>query len=232
MGRRNNRPALYELSRTRQDVDRQSADSDLDESVDSASMTWFTPGIGVRVPVGFLILACVLLVLISVGSWWLGFERGVSQTEQLMAERPPEFTVDPLLEPAGSRNTLESSNLSADGTGFNGAQGSVSAVSGSENAASEAPKAPWHFVLAETGGDGVQRLADFCRQQGLEVMVVPRNNTGLARIFALPGMTSSNRKAPGVQALDERIAAIGRRWKQNGGRTDFSDRYMDRLELP
>ena len=89
---------------------------------------------------------------------------------------------------------------------------------------------PWHFVLAETNLEGADRLAAFCLEHGLEVMVISRHNTGLARIIALPGQASSSRDTASVRAQEDQIVAIGRRWKQNGGRTDFSDRYMDRIE--
>ena len=89
---------------------------------------------------------------------------------------------------------------------------------------------PWHFVLAETNQPGADRLAEFCRLKGLEVMVIPRHNTGLARVIAMPGMETSSRQVPEVKAQDQLIAVLGRQWKQNGGRTDFSDRYMDRIE--
>ena len=232
MGRRNNKPALYELSRKNHPADHQPSPVPQDESVQSMGIPWFTPGVGVRVPVGFLILALVLFVLIGLGGWWLGFAQGVAETEQLMADRPSQFTVDPLQQPSDLGDPTESDKLSPNQTGLLEDQAGSPAGSESENGASEAPEPLWHFVLAETGQDGALRLAEFCRQQGLEVIVVPRNNTGLARILALPGMTTSNRKASGVRALDERIAAIGRQWKKNGGRTDFSDRYMDRLQAP
>jgi len=216
MPRRNNKPALYELTKSKQDRDLPAEAPSIEKADGSGeATTWLTPGAGVRIPGGFLFLAAVLLVILVGFAWWLGFNQGVAQTESLMAARPGGQLVDPLL---------------------------IEPVARSEASAAEAivepstpprspldSRKPWHFVLAETNKEGAERLAGFCRGQGLEVLVVPRHNTGLARVIALPGMATSSRQTEEARAQDSRIATLGRQWKRNGGRTDFSDRYVDRI---
>ena len=181
----------------------------------NASNNWLTPGVGIRVPGGFLLLGVIVLVLFVCLAWWLGYRQGVSQTEALMAASPAGQLVDPLLStPEATPPPLVNQMV----------------IEPSEPPRSPLDRQnPWHFVLAETNKAGAERLAEFCRGQGLEVLVVPRHNTELARVIALPGMATSSRQAAEARAQDARIATLGRQWKRNGGRTDFSDRYVDRI---
>ena len=219
MPRRNNRPALYELSRPRSedgDVSSESSHSNSMDDMGVSSPHWLTPGVGVRIPGGFLVLGGVILIGSIIGAWWIGYSSGVATTEAMMAANPDVVLLDPLLRP-----DPEPINMAA-GTPQGLIQSPIQPLITSER--------PWHFVLAETNQPGADRLAEFCRLKGLEVMVIPRHNTGLARVIAMPGMETSSRQVPEVRAQDQLIAVLGRQWKQNGGRTDFSDRYMDRIE--
>ncbi len=219
MARRNNRPALYELSRQRPDESKESYDPAQEASPEDLGISpphWLTPGVGVRIPGGFLFLGAILLIGSIIGSWWAGYSSGVARTEAMMAANPDGLLVDPLLFPT-QRPINEASGVDQ-----------MPLESGSTPVL--APERPWHFVLAETNQAGADRLAEFCRLQGLEVMVIPRHNTGLARVIAMPGMETSSRQLPEVSAQDQLIAVLGRQWKQHGGRTDFSDRYIDRIE--
>lgn len=219
MARRNNRPALYELSHPKSDVSNAPKDSQAHLSTEDMGVSaphWLTPGVGIRIPGGFLILAGVLLLGSIIGAWWLGYSSGVARTEAMMAANPDGILLDPLLEPVSPPIT----------------EPPVTGLEPLESASSRLidPERPWHFVLAETNQTGADRLAEFCQMKGLEVMVIPRHNTGLARVIAMPGMKTSSRQVPEVRAQDQMIAVLGRQWKQHGGRTDFSDRYMDRIE--
>ncbi|MDG2424400.1 MAG: hypothetical protein P8M22_10515 [Phycisphaerales bacterium] len=218
MARRSNRPALYELTQTQADRSGPVQESGVERGEEAVpATTWLTPGAGIRVPGGFLFLGAVLLVAFVCLAWWIGYRQGASRTESLMAASPGGVLVDPLLvqsqmvPPEQNQEAQEPQEpLWGSGT-----------ILDSQN--------PWHFVLAETNLAGAERLAGFCRGQGLEVLVVPRHNTGLARVIALPGMATSSRKTEKVRAQEARIAELGRQWKRNGGRTDFSDRYVDRI---
>ena len=219
MPRRNNRPALYELSRPRSedgDVSSESSHSNSIDGIGASSPHWLTPGVGVRIPGGFLVLGGVILVGSIIAAWWIGYSSGVATTEAMMAANPDVVLLDPLLRPDPEPIKTTSGTP----------QGSIESPVG-PLISSERPR---HFVLAETNQPGADRLAEFCRLKGLEVMVIPRHNTGLARVIAMPGMETSSRQVPEVKAQDQLIAVLGRQWKQNGGRTDFSDRYMDRIE--
>ena len=65
MGRRNNRPALYELSRPRPDASNVSNVVDGRHQSDDPAVSsphWLTPGVGIRIPGGFLVLGGLLLI--------------------------------------------------------------------------------------------------------------------------------------------------------------------------
>ena len=222
MSRRNNRPALYELSQGSVGSSERGlapGRGTADEPPSEGSRL-LMPGTGVRLPGGVLVAAILVVMLLIGGGWWLGFQQGVARTESLMAARPGQIPVDPMI---ASVMREPGEDLSPD---------TPSTPSASENRASDPDPEAWYFILAETSTAGAQRLAAFCRAQGLEVRVVPRHNTELARIVAMPGMASSSRQNDQVRAMDDRIDVIGRRWKNSGGRTDFSDRYLDRIFPP
>jgi hypothetical protein len=82
-----------------------------------------------------------------------------------------------------------------------------------------------YFVLAETRPRGAEEIAAFCRGQGLDAAVISGHNARYAKVIALPGLVSSRSTEPAYRALDARIEEVGRRWKQSGGRTNFSDKY-------
>ena len=219
MARKINRPALYELSRSKLEPTVEEGDNQSVRSPGELELSrthWLAPGVGIRVPGGFLVVAGLVLVGSIIGAWLLGYSSGVTRTEAMMAANPEGVLHDPLLTMSlpPIKEALESN---------------PEAVKSSQSPFTD-PQRPWHFVLAETNQEGAERLAEFCQLKGLEVMVIPRHNTGLARVIALPGMTSSSRQVSEVKAQDQLIAVLGRQWKQNGGRTDFSDRYMDRIE--
>jgi len=86
----------------------------------------------------------------------------------------------------------------------------------------------YYFVLAEWRPSDMERLAAYCRSQGLEVKVVSGDNARLAKLLALPGLQSDRSSDPAVQELAEKIAAVGRLWRANGGNTSFDDKYLMR----
>jgi hypothetical protein len=90
------------------------------------------------------------------------------------------------------------------------------------------PRIPgqWYFVLAETRRGGAEEIAAFCRQEGLDVAVVSGHNARLAKVIALPGLSSARATDPAFQELDASIASVGRRWRESGRRTSFADRYL------
>ena len=82
-----------------------------------------------------------------------------------------------------------------------------------------------YFVLAETRLRGADEIAAFCRGQGLDAAVISGHNARYAKVIALPGLVSARSTDPAYRALKARIEEVGRRWKQSGGRTNFSDKY-------
>ena len=191
---------LYELSKQRLNKDGQSEDRP------PALGDRLQPGASLRLPAGGVVLVVLGILAIAVTAWWAG---------RSSAPPGPTSALDPGLQPPG----LVHDPLIDPGT----------PVLNSPPPAIAGEAATWFFVLAETRPEGAGRLATYCRQHGLDARVIPGHNTRLARVIALPGLHSASTRTPAYRQLDARIRDLGRRWKDSGGTTDLSDRYLDRI---
>jgi hypothetical protein len=177
---------------------------------------------------GFVVVGIVLVLGLITLAWWLGKAAGQAEA-RIDAQRQGLTRVlqDPL-EYQQSPLTYETSPPEAAGS---------LPVPPPEPAPAVAEPPPdgdprvlgfHYFVLAETRPRGAEDIAAFCRGQGLDVAVISRHNTRLAKVIALPGLASARSTEPAYRALDARIEEVGRRWRQSGGRTNFSDKYLQR----
>jgi hypothetical protein len=84
-----------------------------------------------------------------------------------------------------------------------------------------------YFVLAETRPEGAVRLAEFCRERGLEAYVIRRNNSRFRRVIALPGLESRSTESPAYRGLSQEVLRVGLEWKSRyPGESDLSDSYL------
>ncbi len=225
MARRGSRPSLYEVARTRLDRAGQGADPPPEEAGEAPPPTSrFTPGSSLRLPMGFVVLGIVLVLGFIVLAWWLGKGAGEAEARvDARSQRPARVVLDPL-EHQSPAPVIEFPAMPAE---------VAASPLGQSPPAVEPPlggdprvRGFHYFVLAETRPAGAEEIAAFCREQGLDVAVVSSHNTRLAQVIALPGLASPRSSDPAHRALDARIEEVGRRWKQSGRRTSFSDRYL------
>ena len=210
MGRRQSKPALLELFETEQG-------QVVMPRNERAGASW-EPGRSMRVTAGHLLLGVALVMVLVVVTWMIAFRQGELQARaELESVIFQPLIEDPVLDPTPVPQR-------------------VAAASGSDAPVEEAlvgdPRQPglFYFVLAETRLEGALRLAGFCRELGLETWVIPRDNAGLARVIALPGVVTTSRTEEACRVLDERIGAIGIRWKDSGGASSLEDRYLVRWD--
>lgn len=254
MSKKTAQPALYEKMRNRPDpvapvkVDREPPPASDDRP---GFGQFLNPGQAIRLPVGYLFLGMgILIALISV-AYIAGSSRGKALEEQrrLQSEAPLEAINDPLMQgleapPAtttgkgmlGSGNSPRGANQPS---GSGGAKPAVSGLTpGPMGPIAPAPdkdprkKGLNYFILATTSKEGAVQLAEFCRSNGLETYVISRKNDRKSdagcRVVAFPGFDGKSRSSPEVKALEQRIHAIGDKWKSTQrGRTDLHDAYPE-----
>ena len=201
-------------------------------------MGLLSPGRTVRMPVGYMLLACAGMLLLLVGVYIIGVNAGKAiQRDRLAAN----FDISPRPSGVNDPLTLEprtSGSLGNPSSGGMLSGGSGGAVPKDNVAANGRPQSQWgpvvpasdprqkgwnYFVAAETTPAGAKRLAEFCRANGLETYVVPGKNG--SRVIVFPGFQGP-RGAPEVIALEDRIHQVGDKYKAaNRYETNMHDAY-------
>lgn len=173
---------------------------------------------------GFVVVGIVLILGVVTLAWWLG--KGAGEAEAIIDATRQGLTrvqQDPLVyQPPIVAEPVVPAAEEAPPTPPN------QPVAESEPPTDGDPRVRGfhYFVLAETRPGGAEEIAAFCREQGLDVVVVSSHNARLAQVIALPGLASPRSSDPAYRALDAKIEEVGRRWEQSGRRTSFSDRYL------
>ncbi len=193
------------------------------------------PGRVLRVPAGFLLLACGFVVLCLALSYMVGHRRGfgAAKTEY---EKLITATSVPVNDPLGSFQPVVETLPAAGASNAKPATPNVTPNStiGRNEPSDWKPVIPAkdprkkglnYFVLAQTSEQGSKTLAEFCRSNGLETYVVAGNNDRSRRVIAFPGFEASARTSSEIKALEAKIHSIGDKWKKNKGTTDLHDAY-------
>lgn len=212
-----------------------------------APLGWINPGRTVAFPVGYGFVAAALALTIIVLAFVAGHQRGEAGAEArfdqtlLDSSRSADQarrTEDPLL--ASRTGRFDPPVSKADSSGISG-QDPSNARSGSTSVGTgetarnyplpivQDPRASGrnYYVLATTQPDGAIRLAEFCRERGLEAYVVGGHNARFSQVIALPALESASSNDPLVRSLREQILRIGRQWERSEpGATDLSDAYI------
>jgi len=204
---------------------------------------WLMPGHAIRLPVGYVLVASAVVVLAIVLAYVVGHEqaerRVTAAYEALLLEQSRQRSAalglqDPLDETTtglgvetvtGDVPPLALPEPSRGPEPMPSRGGPIVVTEGGD------PRQPGlhYFVIAETREDGAIRLAEFCRDQGLDAYVVPGHNSRLRRVIVLPGFGTRLRTDPEVARLADRIFEAGARWKSNKrGASNFRDAYMAR----
>lgn len=251
MAKRSSHTPLYELMtrrRGRGDGDAEPARAAAPEVPDRGPRgpRWLAPGRTVRAPVGYLFLGfgCVLLLLVvayTIGYWRGGRDLKAEYDTQFLEARGGSDSAgrvrDPLSEPGGSGSPpLEG-----------GERAGPAAGPGRETSGDEPGRAPhtwgpiesdprraglWYLILAETQPEGAGRLAQYCRDRGLEAYVVVSHNNPLRRcVIVLPGLASDAMSDPREQPLREQVYRVGDAWQATRrGERNLRDAYLHLFE--
>ena len=87
----------------------------------------------------------------------------------------------------------------------------------------------YYFCLVTTTDrPAALRLAEFCRDSGLEAYVIARHNRRNVRVIVLPGFQTQHATDPAVVTIRARILDVGRKWKSlHSGHRDLRDSYLE-----
>ena len=187
----------------------------------------------IRLPIGYIYVALAVVVVMIVGSYFVGVSRGRHQALQPTTEtckQPPNK--DPTLHAGdgggadlGTKAPLENRN-----TAPNPAPGNAA---GPANPGPTAPgrrpldrdtrQAGLNYIVIERfEPDEAWAVKEFLKRNGIDVLVLKDNNPALLQVVTAEGFRgwSSNSAA---QALDKRLEQLGRQWKsRERGSKDFS----------
>lgn len=232
MARRSS-PALYELIRHRggervPPAHHREPETEVPEPI-APSGSWLRPGRSIQMPVGYIFVGIALVLGVMILTYMIAYERGI-QAERYAFEEEYGMLADgqrtgPLLDPLAQGG--EEGEPSTGGGAAR--QQSRSSAAGAWGAIEADPRERGraYFILAETTASGATRLAEFCRENGLEAYVVSGHNARLRRVIVLPGFAPDRTSSPEAGELRQRIHDIGRTWTQAGlGRWDYHEAYL------
>lgn len=213
--RRSNKPTLYELMHT--DFLRS------DERVVGGDVG---PRV-LRIPKGFLYIGAVVLVVLLMGSYWLGVLRGEAtvhaawdrdRADSLAVERQMR-TVLEVDEPGGAtrerptpvRPVLAKPQVTV---------GDVRVVGMN------------YYVIDHPSRQKVEELVEFCRSHGLNAhrTLSPQ---GDPKVFVVPGYPAGGSSSPEIVALRAQIRTVGILWERQDPRrnTDFSTCFAEKYRV-
>lgn len=229
-------PALYELIRHRGGERVPPARSDEADTGSAApiapSLRWLRPGRSIQVPAGYLFVVIAAVLFLMVVTYMIAFERG-KHAERMVSDGEygllagddragPLF--DPLTQGSGASerirgDAVDSRPRARDQSGVSRNWGPIVSDPRQQGQA--------YFVLSQARESPAVRLAEFCREHGLETYVVSRHNSQLRRVIALPGIPTDRLASEEAERLRQRIHEIGREWMQAGlGRWDYHEAYL------
>jgi hypothetical protein len=200
---------------------------------ETADWGWLKPGRTVRLPIGYLLLAAAVVLVAVVAAFTVGYGRGQARTrseleQQWLATNQQTLAVPPAETlPAPPSRTPVVLPAPADAT--------------ETTAARQTPEwGPIHsdpreagknyFVLIHTRRESAMRLAQFCRDHGVEAYVIRAKNVSLHKVVALPGYGKGERTADFVRALERQIEEVARKWKLQVNPRDELAHYPEKFE--
>lgn len=182
-----------------------------------------------RMPIGVLLVALIVLAGGGYALWSLGYHAGLRSLEQQRTEAAliAARTTDPLSPPAAVSPAIAPE--------VQGAPRGAIAQNGLGPAPEGDPRRSGfnYFILADgISVDRASEMVSFCRGQGLDAIAVPSNNARFL-VFVQPGFGWDDRGGPVVKALEANIRSVGAKWKALGrGNGDFRDFYPKLFKGP
>lgn len=193
---------------------------------------WLQPGRVLQVPVGYLFIAIGLLLLVGALAYMVGYSAG-RDAERLVYEEDIGLASPGQADRPRVRDPLEAGASSAAAQPTATPRTSPRAGAGSRSSQwgpieSDPRREGFeYFILAETTQDGAVRLAEYCREHGLETYVVSSNTSRNRRVIALPAFEPGNRSSPEARSLRNLIYRIGEQWKADGhGLWNYHEAYL------
>jgi hypothetical protein len=230
--RKRTRPALYELmkgqriySPSQQIPAERSTNHELDDGPSAPKLSWLDrlrAGHSMRIPVGYIFLGIPAVLLIVVVAYIFGFSRGETGSPTDSDGATPDFAVnDPLARPLLSEPGNPTTDTAAHRAGSNTQPTGDSSSRLSFDMSKLGPitsdprvKGVRYYVISTTVPEGAERLASFCRENGLPAFVVnDPEKASRRRVIVLPGFVEPT-SHPEVQSLRNRILDVGQKWKE------------------
>lgn len=199
----------------------------------------------IRLPVGYLYVALAVVVLLIVGSYFVGVNRGRAR-----ALHPPSDGVG--IDPSSINDpTLGGSGLGGAApreaspaptfTGTDGTRGGE-ATAESQSPPRQSPAGPrsldrdtrrpgLNYIIVERFEPAeAWAVKEFLKRHGIDVLVLKDKNPALLQVVTAEGFQGWNSNAA-AQALNRRLEDLGRQWKsREGGSKDFSQRLAKKHE--
>lgn len=251
-------PALYELMRPRSkspplagSVPAPYTRAPVASPETDDSLSWLSPGRVIRIPVGYVFVAAVVLVAMMIGGYMAGYKQRQREEERqraLEVRRQLDGVTDPLaaapaMVPAGPA----ASPGGGGGTGApiagrpepaspTGAPGAAQVQAGSsggrlivvrDGASDPRVVGQNYLVVAMLAYEEAERAANFLASRGLEILLVPvHNRPSNWHVIVGRGFGSGEYYGPSGKRLEHDIHALGREYKsQHRGPVNFSDAW-------
>lgn len=223
-------PALYELISQKQTQllsSKPAADEPKLDDDDNLDHNVFTPGRSVRVPLGTIAVFVAVVIAMIMISYTLGFRSGSAtayedygnqlfeqQSTATFSEAKPAVLVEnrSQISLKTSETTLRSTNSTNQSASPSPTMTEITPTTPSSwGEIHSDPRASemWYYTLVTTAKYGAVKLANFCRERGLETYVIYGDN-GYYRVIALPG--SAKQEDAKMVETESRIHAIGLDW--------------------
>ena len=193
----------------------------------------------IRLPLGYIFVACAAVILLLVIAYSVGYARGNNASKAEKAGFLNNSNSTESTESTTSNNTTTSppmDNQAASTTSHNNANPDLS--KGNRNLSNPTPttdrttdtrRKGLNYIFVERfSPEEADQVADYLAGQGIDAMVLPANNR-LRQVVLRQGFEgwSSNRQG---QALLAKIKALGREWKsQHGGTKNFDQAYGNKF---
>lgn len=250
-------PALYELMRSRSKGGPFAPPGTLyrptevePEETDDR-LSWLSPGRVIRLPVGYLIVAALLILALSIGGYMIGYKKREREEARLREQdlrRQFDDVRDPLADPqgrSGAAGTVPSTGQPVLGSperppvasssepppsALSGRPGRVTVVRQPGDDPREGGKN--YLVAAQLALEEAQKAANFLAARGLEIAVVPVDNRSLTwHVVVVQGFGPGDWYGPGGKRLERDLQALGRQYKRDlKGPVDFSDAWWQKFK--
>ncbi len=205
---------------------------------------WLSPGHTIRLPIGYLCLATVVGMVALVAAYGVGYAQArpaeeagqlggwVAPTDLAQSRPGPEeplaLRTRPKTAAVPTPQPPTAAVRSAKRAGPPAVEQAPLAAADQPAPVFGDPRTPGksYFVIAETHAAGAERLARYCRSEGLEAYVIGAGTDKFRKVIVLPGFDPGIRSKPKVKTLETTIHRVGDKWKSvERGASNLRDAY-------